>query len=100
MKESELQAAIIEMAHYSGWLVYHTHDSRRSNPGFPDLVMVHPKHKITVFAELKSATGRLSPEQQLWADALHTVCNLQTLRYFLWRPEDLDDALAYLQKPA
>ena len=40
LKESDFQRAVIEMARLHGWLVYHTHDSRRSAPGFPDLVLV------------------------------------------------------------
>ena len=38
--EVHLQERIIETATLAGWLVYHTHDSRRSEAGFPDLVMI------------------------------------------------------------
>lgn len=97
MKESELQEAIVATAHYTGWLVYHTYDSRRSQPGFPDLVLVHPKHQVVGFVELKSATGRLSPEQELWRAALEDFP--PTVRHYVWRPEDLDDAIAWLRSP-
>ena len=40
MTETQLQSAIIELARLTGWLVYHTHDSRHSAKGFPDLCMV------------------------------------------------------------
>ena len=40
MTETELQDLVLKAAEWQGWLVYHTHDSRRSSPGFPDLAMV------------------------------------------------------------
>lgn len=38
--EKVFQAQVLDLAHLSGWLCYHTHNSRRSAPGFPDLVLV------------------------------------------------------------
>ena len=38
--EDQWQSAVIEYARLMGWLVYHTHDSRHSEKGFPDLVLV------------------------------------------------------------
>ena len=35
MKEADFQATVIELAELQGWRVYHTHDSRRSQPGLP-----------------------------------------------------------------
>ena len=40
MTEKKFQAAVLQIANMYGWLAYHTHDSRRSAPGFPDLVLV------------------------------------------------------------
>lgn len=62
-------------------MAYHTHDSRRSEPGFPDLVLV--KGTRLIFAELKADTGRVSPAQQRWLDALGA-----TSRAVVWRPRD------------
>jgi hypothetical protein len=42
IREADFQATIVETARTLGWLIYHTHDSRRSSPGFPDLVLVRP----------------------------------------------------------
>ena len=45
LTEADVQRGLIEAAQTGGWLVYHTHDSRRSRKGFPDLVLVRPpKH--------------------------------------------------------
>jgi hypothetical protein len=79
MTEAQLQAAVIELAQMLGYRTYHTHDSRRSTAGFPDLVMVRWEHLI--FAELKSETGKISPEQAKWLDDLRLVADA-----FLWRP--------------
>jgi hypothetical protein len=41
LRESVFQDQIVGLARFYGWdRVYHTHDSRRSHPGFPDLVLV------------------------------------------------------------
>ena len=66
--EREFQDAVVQLAQLCGWWIYHTHDSRRSAPGFPDLVLA--KQGRVVFAELKSQRGRVSEPQRAWLDAL------------------------------
>lgn len=87
MSERALQDAIIDpkrgVATLLGWTAYHTHDSRHSAPGFPDLVLVRPPR--IVFAELKTATGKLSEAQVHWI-ALLGACGAEV---YLWRPDDL-----------
>lgn len=61
MTERVFQDAVTEFAQLHGWLVYHTHDSRRSAPGFPDLTMV--RNGRVVFAELKTERGRVTADQ-------------------------------------
>jgi hypothetical protein len=80
--EAELQQAIIDLAIALGWLVYHTHDSRHSASGFPDLTLVRGDRLL--FAELKSETGKLSLSQQVWFEAL--VASGNDVR--VWRPSD------------
>lgn len=38
--ESEAQQTILDLAGWRRWWAYHTFDSRRSQGGFPDLVLV------------------------------------------------------------
>jgi hypothetical protein len=85
MTEETLQDAVLELSQRLGWLAYHTHNSRRSQPGFPDLVLVHGRSRRLLFVELKSTTGRLSPTQRTWLDAL-AAAGVST---HVWRPGDL-----------
>lgn len=54
-----------DLAHTFGWVTYHPHQSQRSEPGFPDLVLC--KHRI-VYVELKRdpPSAKLSPHQERW----------------------------------
>lgn len=92
MPEAELLANIRTLAGWRGWLVYHTQRSERSEPGFPDLVLVHPKRGRLIFAELKSQRGKVSPAQQRWIDGLGDVAgtgdDAGALEVFVWRPVD------------
>ncbi|MDP9439871.1 MAG: VRR-NUC domain-containing protein [Actinomycetota bacterium] len=81
--EKEFQAQVLDLARRSGWCCYHTHDSRRSAPGFPDLVLV--RAPVVVFAELKTETGKVRPEQRDWLAALKRCEGVEAR---LWRPRD------------
>jgi len=86
---------LIEAAEWQGWMVYHTYDARMCEPGFPDLVMVHPlKHRM-FFAEIKREQGRLSKDQLIWIGALMLVPGAEV---YVWRPRDIDAAMATLAK--
>ena len=78
--EKQFQATVIEYAERLGYLVYHTYDSRRSQRGFPDLVMV--KEGRLVMAELKRETGRTKPEQAEWLRLLRSA----GVEAYIWRP--------------
>ena len=82
MTEAELQAQIVDLCKHMGLLVYHTYDSRRSQPGFPDLVIVG-KYGV-LYRELKTDRGRLRPEQDQWLEALHATGADASV----WRPRD------------
>lgn len=83
--EATFQSQVIQLAKSLGYtLTYHTADSRRSNPGFPDLVLVHGKSGKLVFAELKTQTGRVSPDQESWINGLRRGGATAEV----WRPID------------
>lgn len=68
MTEEALQRYVQTWLSTLGWLSYHTWDSRRSQPGFPDIIAVRGARVLAI--ELKSETGKVRPEQQMWLDAL------------------------------
>lgn len=87
MSEAELLAKVRGLAAAFGWMAYHTHDSRRSEPGFPDVVMVRG-HRV-LYRELKTRRGRVTPVQSAWLGALLDAgCDAG-----VWRPGDLFDGV-------
>lgn len=83
--EKELQDHIVGVARALGFMAYHTHDSRRSEPGYPDLHLIHPGRGVSLFRELKSHKGRISPDQRKWGAAL-TAAGFD---FDYWRPADV-----------
>ena len=78
---------------------YHTHGSRRSQPGFPDLTM--DRGGELIFAELKTDSPKSveTDDQKAWSAELHEVAAVvwgnipigaPVLQVFLWRPRDGD----------
>ncbi|MEU9120131.1 VRR-NUC domain-containing protein [Streptomyces sp. NPDC048506] len=86
MTEEQFRRHVRQLAALRGWtLAYHTHNSRRSDAGWPDEVYGHPKAKRALFIEFKSDTGRIRPEQREWLRHL-ADCGYEAA---LWRPKDL-----------
>lgn len=81
---------MVELATYAGWATYHTFDSRRSNPGWPDLFLARAPEVLAV--ELKSARGQVSPEQRRWLELL-SAGGIET---HVWRPKDWDEIVTRL----
>lgn len=71
--EKQLQHAIVEAAQMLGFRVYHTFLSIRSDPGFPDLVLLNPRQGRLIFVEVKGENGRLSTAQSEWLADLQAV---------------------------
>ncbi len=107
--EANFQLQVISVAHYTGWLVAHFRGVRiqRANgsvyyqtpvqadgAGFPDLVLVNERKKRTIFAELKSEKGRVTPDEQAWLDALRAAGQA----VFVWRPSQFDEICRILEK--
>lgn len=84
VSEKQFQTHLIRYAKSRGWRVYHTFCSKRSEPGFPDLVLVREK---VLFRELKSEKGRVTQHQRKWGDAL--LCAGADFK--VWRPHMIKD---------
>lgn len=82
MTEAELLANVRQLARLRGWLTYHTQRSQRSEPGFPDLMLVRRSRAVAV--ELKSQRGKCSPAQERWLEGLRGA----GLEVYVWRPAD------------
>lgn len=89
------QAAVVRLATAHGWKAHFTVNSRKSPPGFPDLVLAKPNEPV-IYAELKIPPDTLSIEQEQWLKVLSLACNTET---YVWRPEDWSQIDARLTQP-
>lgn len=85
MPESELQAAVAGACRELDLKHYHTHNSRRSEKGWPDSVIVGP-HGV-LYRELKRQSGYPTRDQREWIAAL-TAAGQDVA---VWRPSDWHD---------
>lgn len=119
ISEDQLQETILEACRAVGRRAFHTSDSRKQvrtprgyqmvgdelAAGYPDLTLAplrngpqgsgpegSPDPGEAVWAELKGPDGRLEQGQVEWLD------DLPPHRAFVWKPEDLDDALGIVQE--
>lgn len=93
MRERDFQAMIEQAAGYLSWRCYHTWDSRRSNPGWPDLVCVKKGRMLAL--ELKTDKGKVRPQQAEWIEELGKVPGVVAR---IVRPADIDEVLEMLQE--
>lgn len=89
--EDDVLTAIVDYARLRGVLVHHSRPARTSkgwatpiqgDKGLPDLILVGA-HGV-LFRELKSATGRPTPEQTAWLDRLKAAGSDAAV----WRPAE------------
>lgn len=90
LTEKAWQAKVVEAAKWRRWNVYHTYDSRRSEPGFPDLVLVRGARLM--FVELKTDKGRMTEAQLLWHARLGACADVHVWRPSMW--DEVDRLLA------
>lgn len=102
LTEAQFSGLVVDVARFGGWKRYHTHDSRRSNHGFPDWVFV--KGPRLIFAELKSEVGKVRDDQREWLDALLVIEDALKFKgigadawrgearveVYVWRPSDYE----------
>jgi hypothetical protein len=96
--EKEFQRVVCDLSVLLGWRKYHTFDARRSDLGFPDLVLV--RDTVLLFVELKTEKGKVRPEQESWGQALVQVEGAVpwNVKYRLWRPSQWDEIVATLAR--
>lgn len=82
ISETAFMNTVIQAAEALGWQVYHTHDSRRSQKGFPDVVMIRRGRLVVV--ELKTEKGVVTREQQAWLELFRSA----GVPAYVWRPSD------------
>ncbi|MCL6437229.1 MAG: VRR-NUC domain-containing protein [Rubrobacteraceae bacterium] len=63
----------------AGWLTYHTWNSKHSDPGFPDLMLVRDGRLVAM--ELKVKNNKISECQARWLEALARA-GIET--YVMW----------------
>lgn len=96
MMEDELQGHIVKLAKGLGQLVYHTHDSRHSPKGFPDLIILGCGRMVV--AELKRQREKPTPDQEKWLAEYRALAEefiapmgfkgTTPVQVFVWRPMD------------
>lgn len=87
IREEAFQQLVIDLATVLGWEHYHPYDSRRSDPGWPDLVLAldpWPGRGRVIYRELKTERGRLTRDQQRWGRLLTRA----GLNWAVWKPSD------------
>jgi hypothetical protein len=89
--EQAFQETVQQAADLYGWWWYHTNDSRRSRPGFPDLVLIKPPKVI--FLEVKREKGRLTVAQ---ADVLAMLSDCSEVQAGVVRPSDWEQVVEWL----
>jgi hypothetical protein len=101
VREADLQAAVMDIARLFGWRSCHFRPAQTAkgwrtpiegDKGFPDCVLARDDR--LVFAELKSATGKLTPDQVEWIDRL---AHVRSTEMYVFRPTDLDDIARVLR---
>ena len=94
MTERLFQGRVQQALRVAGFESYHTYDSRRSTKGFPDLVAINPKKRRILAIEVKTETGKVTPEQNDWL-TWFSLCGVET---WLLRPSQFDEFWESIRK--
>lgn len=65
-----------------------------NEPGFPDLVLLHPERRLVAFWELKSKVGKPTFDQEVWVYSLQRVHGQIDSRFL--KPSDWEWIEQYL----
>lgn len=67
--------------------------NQQGKPGFPDLVLCHPKRARLAFVELKRKPNKATDDQRSWLLALAS-CGVTAVQLYV--PEDLERLLRFI----
>ena len=76
--EADLEKLVLDYAHLRQWRIHVERPARtkkgwrtpiKGHAGYPDLTLA--RNGVVIFAELKSATGKATPEQWTWLGAIN-----------------------------
>jgi hypothetical protein len=90
--EDQWQGQVKDLALACGWKYYHTRDSRRSDVGFPDTILVRPPRLIV--AELKREGKMPTLEQYEW---LRVFAMIESVESYWWTPNQLEEVKEVLR---
>jgi hypothetical protein len=87
IREKDFMAQVVQLGNLHGWRSYHTYDSRKSAPGFPDLFMIRGPRAIV--AELKrDGKQKLTAHQEAWLQLFRGVPGVEA---YHWTPGDWEE---------
>lgn len=86
MTEAELDRCVRDLLRINKLYGYHTHNSRRSEAGWPDWCIIGTK---IIFRELKTEHGKLTPQQRRVGYLIQQAGD----DWRVWRPSDLRSGL-------
>lgn len=76
ISETAFLAQVVKAARLTGWIIAHFRPAMTAygwrtavqgdGAGWPDVVLIHPKKKRLIVAELKSETGATTAKQDEW----------------------------------
>jgi hypothetical protein len=118
--EARWQREVMGALRQFGWTAYHTHNSKHSQSGFPDVCgyKIRGAYMRLLFAELKREDGKVTDAQAEWlaafremGDGLRAVLAFAfppdapipqqlarvSVETYLWRPSDWDRVLEVLR---
>lgn len=91
--EKTLMQSVLDLARLNGWLCYHVHDSRRSAPGFPDILAIRGAELLAI--ECKSQRGKLTSDQERW---LRAFAGVERVASLMVKPAGWDQVVEMLAK--
>ncbi|MCC7372598.1 MAG: hypothetical protein IT306_29560 [Chloroflexi bacterium] len=98
--EAAFQVRVVELLTRHGYSVFHPYDSRRSEPGFPDLIAIRGGRLLAI--ELKVGRRRVTDDQARWLRLFDGVREVQalTLRGAATGGDDLADFENFIRRRA